>query len=194
MVPLRRRKTMQNMRRVGVVAGIVALAAAVPAASLGAKPVAIDHESFVDGPNPGEWCGALSGTWSSSGTFTFRADATGAFHATQRATSVFTAATGKSLEVSEAGVDMGAGVDNGDGTMTFTEQTAGLAVTFKVPNGPMLKDADGKPLLGAGVLDSAATFDVATGDLVSLQETWHGPHPFRDGVDVCGPTTAYLAS
>jgi hypothetical protein len=185
---------MQNKRRVGFVAAIVAVAAALPAASLGAKPVVIDHESFIDGPNPGVWCGALNGTWSSSGTFTFREDATGAFHATQRATSVFTTSTGKSLEVSEAGVDMGSGVDNGDGTMTFTEKTAGLAVTFKIPNGPILKDASGKPLLGAGVLESVATFDVATGDLVSLQETEHGPHPFRDGVDVCGPTIAYLTS
>jgi hypothetical protein len=95
---------------------------------------------------------------------------------------------------SNANLDMGAGVDNGDGTFTFTEHTAGLVLKFKILNGPVLKDADGKPIIGAGVIDSVATFDVATGDLISLQETVHGPHPFRDGVDVCGPSIAYLTS
>ena len=57
---------------------------------------------------------------------------------------------------------MGIGIDNGDGTTTFTEHTAGLAVTFRIPGGPLLKDADGKPLLGAGLIDSAVTFDDTT--------------------------------
>lgn len=184
---------MHRTSRVALVAAVVA-AAALPAVALAGKPVVFDHESFVDGPNPGIWCGALDGTWSASGTFTYREDASGAFHATQTEKSVFTAsATGKSLEVSAAGVDMGTGVDNGNGTVTFTEHTAGLAVTYRIPGGPILKDASGKPLLGAGVIDSVATFD-ATGNLISLQETWHGPHPFRDGVDVCTPTIAYLNS
>jgi hypothetical protein len=178
-----------------VFAAIVAVAAALPAAATAGKPVVFDHESFVDGPNPVTWCDAVDGTGVTTGMFTFRQDASGAFHATGNQTSVFTAsATGKSLEVSSVGVDMGAGVDNGDGTVTFTEKTAGLAVTYKVPNGPILKDANGKPLLGAGVIDDVATFDIATGDLISFQETFHGPHPQRDGVDVCTPTIAYLTS
>jgi hypothetical protein len=45
---------------------------------------------------------------------------------------------------------MGAALDNGDGTVTFSELTAGLATTFRIPNGPLLKDANGKPLIGAG--------------------------------------------
>ena len=49
-------------------------------------------------------------------------------------------------------------------------------------------------ILGAGVIDSVATFEIATGDLISLRETVHGPHPFRDGVDICGPAVAYLTS
>ena len=38
--------------------------------------------------------------------------------------------TGKSIELANAGVDMGIGVDNGDGTTTFTEHSAGLAIRF----------------------------------------------------------------
>lgn len=186
---------MHHKRRVTILAAIIAVAATLPAAATAGKPVIFDHESFVDGPNPVSWCGVVDGTEVTTGTFTFRQGASGDFHATQRQTSVFTAsATGKSIEASVAGVDMGSGVDNGDGTVTFTEKTAGLAVTFKVPNGPILKDANGKPLLGAGVIDDVATFDIATGDLISFQETYDGPHPQRDGVDVCTPTIAYLTS
>lgn len=186
---------MRHKRRITIFAAIVAVAATLPAAATAGKPVIFDHESFVDGPDPVSWCGAVDGTELTTGTFTFRQDASGAFHATQQQKSVFTAsATGTSLEVSAAGVDMGAGVDNGDGTMTFTEKTAGLAVTYKIPNGPLLKDANGKPLLGAGIIDDVATFDIATGELISFQETYHGPHPSRDGVDVCTPTIAYLTS
>lgn len=82
---------------------------------------------------------------------TFWEDANGAFHATFRNKSIFTdTATGKSVEFDNAGVDMGAALDNGDGTVTFSELTAGLATTFRIPNGPLLKDANGKPLIGAG--------------------------------------------
>jgi hypothetical protein len=183
------------MLRVAIVAAVLTVAAVLPAAGFAGKPVILDHGSFVDGPDPGDWCGAVLGTWSSSGTFTFREDAKGVFHATHVDLMVFTApATGKSIELQEAGVDMGSGVDSGDGTVTFAEHTAGLAITIRILGGPILKDADGKPLIGAGVVDTVATFEIATGDLVSLQETWHGPHPLRDGVDICTPATAYLTS
>jgi hypothetical protein len=186
---------MQLKRRRLAVAAVVVAAAALPAAGLAGKPVIFDHGSFVDGPNPASVCGAVDGTQVDSGTFTFRMDANGAFHATEIGKSVFTASsTGKSVEFAHAGMDMGTGIDNGDGTVTFTEHSAGLAVTFRILNGPILKDADGKPLIGAGEVDAVATVDIATGDLISLQETYHGPHPLRDGVDVCGPTIAYLTS
>jgi hypothetical protein len=172
----------------------LALAAAIPAAALAGKPVIRDHESFVDGPYATSFCG-VDGTEIDTGTFTFRQDASGAFHATESFKGVFTAsATGRSLMLSDAGVDLGTGVDNGDGTVTFTEHTAGLALKFQIPNGPVLKDADGKPILGAGVIDSVATFDITTGNLLSLQETFHGPHPLREGIDICGPSVAYLTS
>jgi hypothetical protein len=186
---------MQNTRmRIAAVAVVVAAAGTIPSVGLAGQPVVRDHESVVEGPFPSSFCG-VDGSEVDTGTFTFRQDASGAFHSTESFRNVFTASsTGKSLEYSNANLDMGAGVDNGDGTVTFSEHTAGLVLKFKILNGPVLKDADGKPLIGAGVIDSVATFDIATGDLISLQETVHGPHPFRDGVDVCGPSIAYLTS
>jgi hypothetical protein len=46
-------------------------------------------------------------------------------------------------------------------------------------------------ILGAGSIDGVAVIDNATDDLISIQETVHGPHPLRDRVDICG---AYLTS
>ena len=181
--------------RLAAVVVVVGAALAVPAAGLGAQPVIRDHESFVDGPNPSTWCGTVNGMQTDSGTFTYREDASGAFHATESVKATFTAtATGKSLEQAAAGVDMGAGVDNGDGTTTFTEHSAGLAIRFKTGDGGILKDADGKPILGAGSIDTVVVFDNATGDVISFRETVNGPHPLRDGVDICGPSVAYLTS
>jgi hypothetical protein len=186
---------MRHTRSVMVVATIVALAAAAPLAATAGQPVIFDHGSFVEGPSTGTWCGVVDGTTVFSGTFTFRQDASGVFHGTESVKGLFTAsATGKQLELATAGVDMGTGVDNGDGTTTFTEHSAGLVIRFKIPKGPVLKDADGKPILGAGEVSSVATIDNATGDLISLDETVHGPHPLRDGVDICGPSVAYLTS
>src|SRR6185436_14028781 len=143
---------------IAAAAAVVAVAAAIPAVGLAGKPVVRDHESVVDGPFPTSFCGVLG---SEVDTFTFRQDESGAFHATENFRNVFTASsTGKSLEYRDADLDMGAGVDNGDGTVTFTEHTVGLVLRFKIPNGPVLKDADGKPLIGAGVIDSVATFDI----------------------------------
>ena len=92
---------MQHKRTIAIAAAVVAAAAAaLPAAGFADQPLFRDHESFVDPPSPGDWCGAVNGTWSDSGTFTFRQDASGAFHATQVERSVFTAdATGTSIEV-----------------------------------------------------------------------------------------------
>jgi len=174
---------------------VIVVAAVLPAASIAGQPVIRDHESIVDGPNPTTWCGQVGGTQVDTGTFTFRQDASGVVHATEHFQSVFTAtSTGRTLEIEASGLDMGTGVDNGDGTTTFTEHSAGLVIRFKIPNGPVLKDADGKPILGAGEVDSVLIVDNATGDIVSGSETVHGPHPLRDGVDICTPSVAYLTS
>jgi hypothetical protein len=186
---------MQHKRRIAIGLAIVAAAVMLPVTALGGQPIIRDHESVISPPEPGDWCGAVDGIWSGRAMFTFTQDASGGFHATQVERSSFTAnATGRTIELDAAGVDMGTATDNGDGTVTFTEHTAGLALTIRIPNGPILKDASGKPLIGAGVIDSVVTIDEETGDIVSYNETFHGPHPLRDGVDICTPATNYLTS
>ena len=69
--------------RVAAVVVVIGAALAVPAVGLGGQPVIRDHGSFTDGPNPSTWCGTVAGTETASGTFTYREDASGAFHATE---------------------------------------------------------------------------------------------------------------
>ena len=154
---------------------VIVVAAVLPAASIAGQPVIRDHESIVDGPNPTTWCGQVGGTQVDTGTFTFRQDASGVVHATEHFQSVFTAtSTGRSLEIEASGLDMGTGVDNGDGTTTFTEHSAGLVIRFKIPNGPVLSR-------DAGFVSFNDTFDATTGEF--LGETIspeNGPHPDLD--------------
>ena len=184
------------MRKLLALAGLAAvLSLALMASSASAtQPVIQFHVGPVTSdPYPATWCGVVEGTAVDTVVENYREDASGSFIDNFRVTSVFTAtATGKSLESSGAGVVKVEVIDNGDGTITFVERDAGLALFFKIPNGPILKAADGEPARSAGEISSTATFDVATGDLLSLSESFHGPHLFREGVDVCGPSIAYL--
>ena len=176
------------------VVGVAALAVVVPALVLAGPPVVNDHGSFTDGPYDTNFCG-VPGTETDSVLFHFLQDASGAFVGTEVVKGVFTAAaTGKSLELSGANTAKGGLTDNSDGTATYSERDTGLVLQFKIPNGPVLKDANGKPILGAGILNFSVTFDVASGDVISDSQSWHGPHPLRDGVDICGPAIAYLTS
>jgi hypothetical protein len=166
-------------------AGVAAIAAAVPALGLAGKPI-------VNGPYPETWCGVVEGTAVDTIVVDFSRDAGGTTIEHVRGTHVFTAtATGKSIESSGAGLATATAIDNGDGTTTFVGTSAGLGLQFKIPNGPVLKDASGKPLLGAGELSSTETYDAA-GNFISGTFSFHGPHPFQAGVDVCGPSVAYL--
>jgi hypothetical protein len=183
-------RTFSGLGGAAVVAA--ALAAIVPTLGLAGKPVVNENAKFTEGPYASNFCG-VPGTQIDSLVVHYMEDATGGFRVNEIFQGVFTAtATGKSLELAGSGVASVTATDNGDGTVTFDEQDSGLALKFKVPNGPVLTDADGKPLLGAGILTSTATFDTATGDLLAIEESWHGPHPLRDGVDICGPAIAYL--
>jgi hypothetical protein len=184
------------MRKLLAAIGLAAaLSLWLMAASAGAtQPVVRLHVGPVTGdPLPETWCGEVEGTAVNTVVEDYREDASGSFIDTFRFTSVFTAtATGKSLESSGSGVAKVEVIDNGDGTITFAERDAGLALFFKIPGGPILKAADGEPLRSAGEVSSTATFDIATGDEISFSESFHGPHLFRQGVDVCGPSIAYL--
>lgn len=184
------------LRKCIVVAGLAAvLSLALMASSARAtQPVVRFHVGpFTSDPFPQTWCGQVEGTAVETVVENYREDASGSFIDTFRFTQVFTAtATGKSLESSGSGIAKVDVIDNGDGTITFVERDAGLALFFKIPGGPILKAADGEPLRSAGEISSTATFDVATGDLISFSDSFHGPHLFRQGVDVCGPSVAYL--
>lgn len=177
------------------VVGLAALAIVVPTVGLAGPPAVNEHGTDTEGPYAADFCG-VPGTEVDTFGFHFMLNSSGdAFIGTEIFNGVFTAtATGKSLELSSASTDKGALTDNGDGTATFSEQTTGLVLQFKIPHGPVLKDADGKPILGAGILNSAVTFDLASGDVISVEESWSGPHPLRDGVDICGPAIEYLTS
>src|SRR5437763_17176877 len=96
--------------RFAIAVAVIGAALAVPAAGLGAPPVIRDHGSFVDGPNAGSWCGAVDGVETGSGTFTYKEDASGGFHATESFKGVVTAsATGTSTAVAHDGDGWGRG-------------------------------------------------------------------------------------
>jgi hypothetical protein len=174
-------------------AGFAALAAAVPALGLAGNWVVNDHYSFTTDPFPTTFCG-IDGTEVDTVVENLKVSED-SFMDNGHFTGLFTAAaTGKTLELSASPTSKGKLTDNGDGTLTFSEQDTGLVLKFKIPNGPVLEDADGKPILGAGVLSTAITIDASTGDVISVEESSHGPHPLREGVDICGPAIAYLTS
>ena len=174
-----------------VVAGLSTAAAAHPFTG---PPVANNHYKFTSDPYAGTWCGQVEGTSVDSVVEHFMQDASGNIVDNVNLTSVFTAtATGKSLISSASGTTRSTGpIDNGDGTISFVTNVNGLVLKFQIPNGPVLKSADGEPLRSAGVLRIEDVFDAATGDYITTNESFSGPHLGREGVDICGPSVAYL--
>ena len=167
-------------------AGAAVVVAAVPAGAVAGRPVVSD-------PYPVNWCGEVPGTAVNIVNVSVERNAAGVMLANERATFLFTAtATGKSIEASAAGVSKLTITDNGNGTTTYAGSGAGLALTFKIPNGPILKDASGKPIIGAGEVTFTEVVDNATGADVSFTSSFRGPHPLAQGVDICGPSVAYL--
>jgi hypothetical protein len=99
------------------------------------------------------------------------------FKAEVRVNQVFTSgATGKSvvLFVADQFTAAGPPIDNGDGTITFTETVKGLMEQLRLPNGTVLSR-------DAGLVTFNDTFTATTGDF--LGETIspeNGPHPDLD--------------
>jgi hypothetical protein len=189
---------MHKLRRLllalGTVSALSAIAV-VPAFGVSGRPVVNELIHFADAPGALDtWCGSVEGRYSDRGVEHYMQDASGNFIDTLHFTSVFTAeSTGKSLEANGTGTARSVGpIDNGDGTISFVTHFTGLALQFKIPNGPVLQDANGKPLIGAGEVTTTDVFDAVTGEYITTIESWHGPHPVRDGVDICGPSIAYL--
>jgi hypothetical protein len=83
-------------------------------------------------------------------------------------------------------------IDNGNGTISFVTQITGLVLKFQITNGPVLRAANGEPIRSAGDLTLEDVFDAATGDYITTNESFSGPHLAREGVDICGPSVAYL--
>jgi hypothetical protein len=171
------------------VASTVGLAA--PAVGSAAPPQ-------VQPPEPGTWCGVVPGTFVDTITSDVerQADGNAIDHFTLM--SVFTASeTGRSIISSASSTSRSTGpIDNGDGTFGFVTQISGLVLKFQIPNGPVLKAANGEPIRSAGTL----AFEDVFSSTVPSDETYittidlgfDGPHLARQGVDICGPSVDYL--
>jgi hypothetical protein len=165
------------MGRLFVVVALLALASLALMASSAASARLTDHfhDTFTD-TFPDTQCG-IDGTsvFTSMDNIQIFADDT--FKSELRVNQVFTsAATGKSvlLFVANQFVATGPPIDNGDGTLTFTETSKGLQEKLKLPNGTILSR-------DAGFVAFNDTFDATTGDF--LGETIspeNGPHPDLD--------------
>ena len=164
------------MRRLFALTGLVAtFLLAFMASSASAAPLADRfHDTFSDTFSD-NICG-IDGTSVVNGMDNIQVFADGTFKDQSRLNQVFTsAATGKSVLLFVAQQFVGRGpIDNGDGTVTFTNTFKGLPEKLKLPNGPVLSR-------DAGFVTINDTFDATTGDF--LGETIspeNGPHPDLD--------------
>jgi hypothetical protein len=182
--------------RITLIVGLAAaLASALAAGSAGAaQPVVNDHYRFTSDPYSETWCGQVPGTAVDTVVEHFMQDASGNYIDNVHVTTVFTAsATGKSILSSASNTTQTSGpIDNGNGTVSFISRITGLVLKFQIPNGPILRAADGEPIRSAGDLIVEDVFDAATGDYITTNESFTGPHLGREGVDFCGSSVDYL--
>src|SRR5919197_1215315 len=171
-----------------LLATLVVVAAALTAATsaLGWQGPPVVNEQFRPPPDvhPLTWCGEVQGTAVDTIVEHYMQDASGNIIDNVRFTRVFTAtATRKSIVSSASTSAKSEGpIDNGDGTISFVTAL----------NGPVLKAANGEPIRSAGVLIIEDVFDAESGDYITTNESFNGPHLGREGVDICGPSVAYL--
>lgn len=146
------------MRRLTVLAGSIALVAALvlPASSVGAT--AIGHDHLTSDPYADNWCG-IAGTSVDYVVANYTLDGS---RASINIRTIFTAtASGKSMEIQQTGLRRQSGaVDNGDGTYSVTFTNAGQSPGFRLPDGTVIVDT--------GVLVGVATFDSATDEFLSF--------------------------
>lgn len=170
---------------------------AVSAVALAASAAASAAPPQVEGPYPSTWCGVVPGTR----VDTIQSDVEQAGGGTIdhfTASSVFTAtATGRSIISSGASTSKVTGpIDNGDGTYGFVTTSTGLVLKFQIPNGPVLKAANGEPIRSAGTISFEDIFSspVPSDDsyITTVDLGFSGPHVGRQGVDICGPSVDYL--
>ena len=177
---------------------VLAAVAVASAVGLAAPAAGSATPRQAEPPRPGMWCGVVPGTFVDTVTTDVEhATGGGAIeHVTSR--TVFTAsATGRSIVASGASTAKTTGpIDNGDGTYGFVTTDAGLVLKFQVLDGPVFKDANGNPIIGAGTLSFEDVFSSPVPSdqtyITTIDLGFNGPHPGRQGVDICTPTVSYL--
>jgi hypothetical protein len=141
-----------------------------------AAPLADHFRVTVSDTFPDTLCG-IDGTSVFNAADNIQILADGTSKAEARVNQVFTsAATGQSvlLFYSFQFLATGPPIDNGDGTITFTETITGLMEKLKLPNGTVLSH-------DAGVVTFNDTFDATTSDFLGQTiSPENGPHPDLD--------------
>ena len=187
---------MFKVRHLLATLAVVAASLAAATSALGLTGPPVVNQEFRPPPDvhPATWCGQVQGTAVDTIVEHYMVDASGNIIDNVRFTRVFTAtATGKAIVSSASTTEKSQGpIDNGDGTISFITAINGLTLKFQALNGPVLKAADGQPLRSAGVLIFEDVFDRATGDYITTDISFKGPHVGAEGVDICGPSVAYL--
>jgi hypothetical protein len=183
-----KRSLMGSFRRlIGSSSLAVALVAMLPAAAQAAGPI---HTNFSFTILNDSICGisvTTSGTgvdnftpvFDSTGNLVSYVD-TGQYHIT------FTAANGRSVDLSAAGLVTLKVTTNPDGTFTITNTLKGLPERISSPQGAILTR-------DAGIITFTDTFD-SSRTLISETITQSGPHPEADsaGALFCQVVTAAL--
>lgn len=179
---------------VGVVVAACALVAATAAFGFSGPPVV--NQQFRPAPEvqPATWCGQVDGMATDTVVEHFMQDASGNILDNVRFTSLFTATeTRKSILSSASSTTKTSGpIDNDNGTVSFITKITGLVLKFQIPGGPVLKATDGEPLRSAGDLTLEDVFNATTGDYITTNISFTGPHLGAEGVDFCSPSVAYL--
>jgi hypothetical protein len=161
---------MHQFTRIASVTAIAALACAVPAGGVAGAPIVHDHANFTSDPYSDSICGVPT-TNVDTVVETYKENADGSSMDSLMATTVYTAASGKSITFKSAGVSKRAApVANQDGTFTFTSTVYGLSPKIQVVGGvPIAVDT--------GNITFSVTVD-ANGEFVSFDVlSIKGPRP-----------------
>jgi hypothetical protein len=151
-------------------AAAFAVGVVLPAAAVAAQPVERFHDNFRDTFSD-EVCGIpVDGVAVGVDNFILYAD--DSFKDTSSVRITFTnPENGKSVTVSNAGQVSGTAIiDEAAGTITFVTTFKGLPERIQTAQGPVL-------LRDAGIATFVDVFDLETGEFISSDVIFKGPHP-----------------
>ncbi len=165
------------MRRLLALSGLVAtFLLALMASSTTAAPLLDRFHGTLNDTFPDTLCG-IDGTSVFGAVYNIQLFPDETYKAEVRVNQVFTSgATGMSVVLFQAEQFTATGppIDNGDGTLTFTETVKGLMEQLKLPNGTVLSR-------DAGVVTFNDTFNATTGEFLGQTiSPENGPHPDFD--------------